>query len=242
MAETKNYNKIIMKNIKSGFLSVPVAIIIAGLIIAGAVIYANKGVQAPAPKQDKQAEASLDNIKPISAKDHIFGNSDAPVKIVEFSDTECPFCKRFHDTMHQIITEYNGKVAWVYRHFPLDSLHSKARKEAAATECANDLGGNAKFWAYLDRLMEVTPSNNGLDLAQLPVIAEYVGLDRVKFETCLNSGKYDKRIQEDVDDALASGGRGTPYSVVIAKNGKKAVISGAQSVAGIKSVVDPLLK
>ena len=133
-------------------------------------------------------------------------------------------------------------MAWVYRHFPLDSLHSKARKEAAATECANEQGGNDKFWAYLDRLMEVTPSNNGLDLAQLPVIAEYIGLDRAKFETCLNSGKYDKLIQEQYDDAIASGGRGTPFSIVIAKDGKKAVISGAQSVAGVKSVVDPLLK
>ena len=218
------------------------AIIIAGLIIGGAVIYATRSGQAPAPKQDKQAETSLDNVKPISAKDHILGNANAEVKIVEFSDTECPFCKRFHDTMHQVVKDYNGKVAWVYRHFPLDSLHSKARKEAAATECANEQGGNDKFWAYLDRLMEVTPSNNGLDLAQLPVIAEYIGLDRAKFETCLNSGKYDKLIQEQYDDAIASGGRGTPFSIVIAKDGKKAVISGAQSVAGVKSVVDPLLK
>jgi len=102
--------------------------------------------------------------------------ANAPVKIVEFSDTECPFCKRFHTTMQQVVKDSNGQVAWVYRHFPLDQLHSKARKEAEATECAAELGGNEKFWAYLNRLMEVTPANDGLDLAELPVIAAYVGL------------------------------------------------------------------
>ncbi len=229
----------------SGFLSVPVAIIIAGIIIAGAIIYATKGSRDAGPvaqQPEEQAGNVLSKLKPIGAKDHIFGNPKADVVIVEFSDTECPFCKRFQDTMHQVVSEYKGKVAWVYRHFPLDSLHSKARKEAAATECANELGGNEKFWAYLDRLMDVTPSNDRLDLAELPKIAEYVGLDRAKFETCLNSGKYDKHIQEDYEDAVASGGRGTPYSVAVAKNGNKAVISGAQPVSAVKSIIDPLLK
>ena len=121
-------------------------------------------------------EASLINMKPISDSDHILGDKNAPVKIVEFSDTECPFCKRFHTTMQQVVKDSNGQVAWVYRHFPLDQLHSKARKEAEATECAAELGGNEKFWAYLNRLMEVTPANNGLDPAELLTIASYAGL------------------------------------------------------------------
>lgn len=116
------------------------------------------------------------NMKPVSSDDHILGSISAPVKIVEFSDMECPFCKRFHATMQQVVKENNGQVAWVYRHFPLDQLHSKARKEAEATECATDQGGNEKFWAYLNRLMEVTPSNNGLDLAELLNIAAFTGL------------------------------------------------------------------
>src|SRR5207249_6414117 len=81
--------------------------------------------------------------------------------------------------------EKDGKVVWVYRHFPIDSLHSKARKEAQASECAAALGGNEAFWAYSDKLFEVTPSNNRLDLAQLPRIAQEIGLDRAQFETCL---------------------------------------------------------
>ena len=108
----------------------------------------------------------------------------------------------------------SGQVAWVYRHFPLDQLHSKARKEAEATECANELGGNDAFWAYLDKLFEVTPSNDRLDLSQLPQIAEDVGLNRSQFETCLESGKFRTLIQEDFQEGLRLGITGTPYFFV----------------------------
>ncbi len=136
------------------------------------------------------------------------------------------------------MNEYQGKAAWVYRHFPLDSLHSKARKEAEATECANELGGNEKFWAYLDRLFEITPANNGLSAEELPKIAQFVGLDKTKFEQCLQSGKYAAHVAEDLADATKSGGQGTPYTVVIAQNGKKFVVSGAQPYAAVKSIID----
>ncbi len=186
--------------------------------------------------------------KPVDGEDHIRGSLDAPVKVVEFSDFECPFCKRFHLTMKRLMDEYgeDGKVAWVYRHFPIDSIHSKARKEAQATECANELGGNEAFWAYTDRLYEVTPSNNRLDLALLPRIAQEIGLDRAKFEACLGGdargGKYAAHIEADVQDATASGGTGTPYSLVIAPNGKTFPLSGAQPYAALKSIIDLALK
>ena len=232
--------------------AIPGAIIIAGILIAGAVIYSsgsaprvkNNNAVAQQNQLTPETGGAVDNIKPVSNQDHIRGNPDASVKIVEFSDTECPFCARFHPTMKQAIDEYGkkGQVAWAYRHFPLDQIHSKARKEAEATECANELGGNEKFWAYLDRLFEVTPSNNNLDPVQLPEIAKYVGLDQQKFQACLNSDKYTQHVADDLTDATNSGGQGTPYSVVIAKNGKKFVISGAQPHASIKSVIDIALQ
>jgi protein-disulfide isomerase len=133
-------------------------------------------------------------------------------------------------------------VAWVYRHFPLDALHSKARKEAEATECANELGGSAAFWNYVDRLFEVTPSNNGLDLAQLPIIAQEIGLDRTAFKKCLDSGKFADYVAHDLDDARAAGGSGTPYSVVIAANSEKFTINGAQSYEEVKRIIDAALQ
>lgn len=235
-------------------LSVPIAIVIAGALIAGTVYFSSgkstntptvAGNNAAANAQPPQGDTgSLDQMAAISAQDHIRGNPDAPVKIVEYSDTECPFCKRFHDTMKQVIDEYgkDGKVAWVYRQFPLTQLHSKATKEAEATECANELGGQDKFWAYIDRLFVVTPSNDGLDPAELPKIAQYVGLDVAKFNTCLNSEKYVKHIQDDTQNARATGGNGTPWSIVVAKNGKKYPLSGAQPYASVKQLIELALQ
>ena len=142
--------------------SIPVAVIIAGALIAGALLYNNKGnsgydsnLGAVADSEPIAEEKIVDiNIRSVSGNDHILGNVNAPIKIVEFSDLECPFCKSFHQTMKKIMEEYgkSGKVAWVYRHFPIDQLHSKARKEAEATECAAEQGGEIKFWGYIDRL------------------------------------------------------------------------------------------
>lgn len=226
-------------------ISPSVAIIIAGVIIAGAIMFANskppsqplaQGNQPPQPDA-----TALEKMNPVSAEDHIRGNLNAPVKIVEYSDTECPFCKQFHGTMKQVVAEYGTKVAWVYRHFPLDSLHPKARKEAEATECAAELGGNDKFWAYLDRLMEVTPSNDGLDPAELPKIATYVGLDATKFNTCLSSGKYAQKVEDHVKNAMATGGQGTPWSIVVGTNEKKYPLSGAQPYQNVKQLIEGAL-
>jgi len=234
---------------KSSF-AVPMAIIIAGALVAGALYFNNKGNGGSgasnnlATQDNNAAEiAKENNVKAVSSADHIRGNPNAKVKVIEFSDPECPFCKRFHNTMNQIIDEYgkSGQVAWVYRHFPLDAIHSKARKESEALECANEQGGSAKFWAYLDRLFEITPSNDGLDLAELPKIAEYAGLDKVKFNQCLESGKYAKRVADDLADGVKSGAQGTPYSVVVSASGEKFVINGAQPYESVKAIINQAL-
>lgn len=169
------------------------------------------------------------------------GGKNAKVTIVEYSDTECPFCKRFHETMNQVIAEYGDKVKWVYRHAPLSSLHQKAQREAEATECAGELGGNDGFWNFTDKLFEITPSNDGLADSQLPQIAEEVGLNKAKFENCLNSGKYTAKVQEQLREAESAGLRGTPYSVVVSGD-QKIPISGAQPYASVKQLIDIALK
>ena len=230
---------------------IPASIIVAGALIAFAVFYA-KGTPAPSSTSDVKSPKTSDvfpgadaakNMRPVSSEDHILGNPEAPVKIVEFSDLECPFCKSFHPTMKLIIEEYgkDGRVAWVYRHFPLDSIHPKARKEAEAAECAAELGGNQAFWTYVDKIFEVTPSNNRLEPSELPKIAEEVGLERGKFEACLDSGKYAVEVAKNLEDAINSGGDGTPYSVVVTKNGDFFPFSGALPYAQVKAVVEEAL-
>jgi protein-disulfide isomerase len=229
-------------------LSVPIAIIIAGGLIGGALYYSNVKIAkegAKAPVINTGADnGSTDKMKLITSDDHIIGNPNADVIIVEYSDLECPFCKQFHSTLQQIMSVYgkDGKVAWVYRHFPIASLHSKAPKEAEATECVNELGGPGKFWEYTNKIYATTNSNNSLDPAMLPKLAKDVGIDVTAFNNCLSSGKYAAKVQAEYEDAIAVGGRGTPNTILVAKDGTKTVIPGAQSYEAVKSVIDAILQ
>lgn len=237
------YNITHMQESKQTSYLIPGAIIIAGLIIAGAVMSSrNNDVKKEA--LNNVPSAAAEKVRPLSDKDHILGSPNAQVTIVEFSDFECPFCKVFHETMKQVVDTYgkDGRVAWVYRHFPLDGLHSKARKEAEASECAADQGGNAAFWSYADGIFAVTPSNNGLDLNQLPVIAKNIGLDVKAFQNCLDSGKFASRVSDNLADAIASGGNGTPYSVILTSKGDVFPFSGALPFEQIKNAIDQALK
>jgi len=166
-------------------ISIPIAIVIAGALIGFSIYMSGKSASKPAVADPNVPQAGNVQMAPVSANDHILGNPDAKIVIVEYSDTECPFCKRFHTTLKQIMKEYGAKgdVAWVYRSFPIPSLHPKAQKEAEALECAAELGGNTAFWKYTDRIYEITPANNGLDAAELPKIAEYAGLDVAAFHS-----------------------------------------------------------
>ncbi|MDQ5969254.1 MAG: Thioredoxin protein [Patescibacteria group bacterium] len=225
-------------------LSVPIAIVISGALIAGALYYSNLKGPTTAGTVDTTTETTTTEMRTITSDDHILGNPNADLIIVEYSDTECPYCKVFHNTLKRVMNEYgkDGKVAWVYRHFPIDQLHSKARKESEATECAYDQGGNEKFWEYINMLYDVTNSNDSLDPSELPKIAKSVGLNVDTFNTCLSSGKYAAKVEADYQDAIKAGGRGTPNSIIISKDGTKTVVEGAQPYENLKNIIDALLK
>lgn len=176
-------------------------------------------------------------MKAVSKDDHIRGDEDAKVTLVEYSDIDCPFCRRFHPTLQQVVSEYAGKVRWVYRHFPLDSLHPNARTKAEATECVADIGGNDKFWAFLDKIVteDVTPD-------QLGAAAASVGVDQTKFQNCYNAKQFASAVQADEQDATTAGGTGTPYTVVIDAKGNKTPVSGAVPIDNLKRVIDAALQ
>ncbi|MGB0756953.1 MAG: DsbA family protein [Patescibacteria group bacterium] len=176
----------------------------------------------------------------ITSDDHIRGDLEAAqVVLVEFSDLDCPFCTRFHSTVQQVQAEYGDQVAWVYRHFPLDSLHPEARSKAEATECIAELGGNEVFWAAIDALFD---DSRTIALAQMGDLAEEVGVSRAAFDTCMAEDRYADEVQKDYNDAVASTGRGTPHTIVVTRDGQRIPLSGALPVDQIKSVIDPLLQ
>lgn len=223
---------------------VPFSIIIAGALIGMGIYFSGTEKYRIANKIEQTKTLDSIDVNPVDGDDHILGNPNAEIVIIEFSDTECPYCKQFHKTMQRIMDEYgkDGKVAWVYRHMPIEKLHKRAKKEAEATECAAELGGNDKFWEYLDEIYKRTGSNDTLDPKELPKIAKDINLDEEKFDECLSSGRMVERVAEDFIDATNAGGRGTPYSILVGSKGDKVAINGALPYDVIKSAIDTALQ
>lgn len=193
-------------------------------------------------QQPTESVASLEELDPVTEVDHIKGSPDAAIKIVEFSDFECPFCKRFHDTMNQVIDTYgdSGEVAWAYRHFPLEQLHPvKARAVALASECAAEQGGDQAFWQFTDRYFDVTLTNNRTDIETvIPQIAKEIGLNTDALTACVDEERYADKVETDFANAVATGGRGTPWSILVAPNGKKFPINGAQPYEAVVQLIE----
>lgn len=188
-----------------------------------------------------QAPSQAGEVDPVTDSDYIKGNRNARIALIEYSDLECPFCKSFHPTAQQAVDEYPDDIMWVYRHFPLE-LHPKASKQAEAVECAGKLAGNDGFWALIDKIFEVTPSNNGLDNSILPNLATGVGIDKSAFQICLGSGEMAKNVDDDYQSGLKAGVIGTPGNILLdTKTGESVLIPGAVPYPQLKQAIDDML-
>ncbi len=177
-------------------------------------------------------------VPPVTDQDHIRGNKNAKITLIEYSDFECPFCKKFYSTTNQIISEYKDSVRLVFRHYPLN-FHANAQKQAEATECANELGGNDKFWEYHDKIFERTTSNGtGFALDKLTPLAKELGLDDNKFRSCLDSNKYAQHVKDDMAGGQQAGVQGTPGTIFIDAKGESKLISGALPFELFKQAID----
>jgi len=224
-------------------LAIGVAVIsLVGFIIL-AVAYWHKDQDDLAGTGEEIAEVAAGNSKlaipkepsaapkkvTVSEGDHIRGNIDAPITIVEYSDFQCPFCTRFHNTMNQVLANYPNDVRWVYKHFPLDSIHPYAKKAAEASECANDQG---KFWEYNDKMYA---NQRSINTAYLSTAAKELGFDKEVFDECLSSGKYASKVNDDIQEGKSVGARGTPGSFL---NGE--ALGGAVPYEQLKVKIESL--
>ncbi|NOH02608.1 MAG: DsbA family protein [Chloroflexi bacterium] len=183
--------------------------------------------QVPAPTQSPQYtryDIPSDGFPSI-------GPADAPITIAEFSDFQCPFCKRFHDeTFDALMAAYPGKIRFVYRHLPLTSIHPEAFPSAEASMCANEQNA---FWEFHDQIF-ANQNRMGRDL--YIQIAGDLGLDMPAFEDCLNANEYKDLVQTDLDFALNLGVQSTPTFFI---NGL--AIVGAQPLSAFQQIIDPEL-
>ena len=243
--------------------------LVAALVVAVAVAafttgYAAATLTAQDGLSDEQMQLLLSNINAPSAasagggapgapvlvraslvdNDPLKGNPDAELTIVEFSDFECPFCKRFYDqTLPLIDDNYikTGKVNLVYRDFPLPN-HMNAMPTHLASECANEQGA---FWAYHDILFETqrtwAPMPSESIFEHLVQYADYLGLDTDEFGSCLSSSKFGSEIEGDYQDGVANGVRGTPAFFIGNEGDGYVLLSGAQPFEAFKNVIDSKL-
>jgi protein-disulfide isomerase len=190
--------------------------------ISNSEITVPSGNPSPSPQPTPQP-----TVVQVSADDDTpKGSPSAQVKIIMFSDYECPFCSRVEPTIDQIVETYGDKVVIYFRDFPL-SFHANAQKAAEASECAGEQG---KFWEMHDKLFE---NQQALDVASLKQYAADLGLNTATFNSCLDNGDMASEVQKDFSDGQAAGVSGTPTAFV---NGKKLV--GAQPFSAFKPLID----
>lgn len=230
-------------------LLIPAAIVVAGVVIAFAIIYTSGGrptslktAGVPPPVNSKVAAGSS-ALSPaqLADDDPVLGDPNAPVTLVEFSDFQCPFCRGlWRDALPQIKEKYikTGKVKFVYRDFPLTSIHGLAQKYAEAGECADAEG---RFWQMHDKIFEEQDKKGAGTIFDYTVMdlkrwAREIGLEGPRFDACLDSGKYRDEVQKDFNDGQAAGVSGTPGTFI---NGR--LVVGALPFEQFQSLIDAAL-
>lgn len=213
--------------------TMPMAILLAGVIIAIAILLSNAGDGSRSKRlgsdnieiKDFKEEREL---KKITKEDHIRGNIDkAKVAVVVFSDYECPFCKAMHPNFDKMFEIYGENVALVYRHLPLESIHPKARPAAITSECIAELGGNDAFWKFTDGIFNYNGPGSAFDNENFSKIIADTGVNKEQIEACIGSGKYDKFIDESIMNATKAGAQGTPDMTAVNLKTGEAVHIGA---------------
>ena len=238
-----------------GFLTIPAAIIIAGALIAIALIWINK--PAGSSRLPSVPSTTQSNIPDVTAADHILGNPNAPIKLVEYSDLSCPFCQEFNPILTEIMNTYGptGNVAWVYRSLPLlmkpiddqgTVPHPNSNMQAQALECVAELGGNSAFFSFEKEWFSKFPANGATrdadaDRGAIAALVQLLKLDSQRFDSCLKSGKYASKIEKAYSDGLAAGITGTPTTFIFTPSGSKISLVGAQSYSRLKTTIDTLI-
>lgn len=204
--------------------------------------FADKQRESRNQAQERQPSELAKYVPPPSQDDHLYGNLDAAVTLIEYSDFECPFCKRFHDTAKRLVDASNGQVNWVYRHFPLGFHNPGAQKQAEAAECAAEFGGNQAFWTFADTIYARTTSNGkGFPIESLTPLAAEIGLDQARFQECLDSERFAETVQQQMAAGARAGVSGTPGNILYHKpSGRVIAIHGAQPLERFQQAAQAL--
>jgi protein-disulfide isomerase len=213
-------------------LMIPIAIIVAGALVAGAIIFTRSTEPASVPTQYQDPETlAIEAASEVTKTDHVRGDTKgALVTFVEYSDLDCPFCSEMHKVMRQVMQQNPDDVAWVYRHYPLTELHPEARNKAILSECIAKEFGNDAFWEYIDALFEGE--------ANATKLAADMGLGEDGLADCLSDDKMAAIVDTQFEDAIATGGRGTPWTLIVLPDGSAVPLSGYRPYEVLQDIID----
>ena len=208
------------------------------MLKAGTVNTVATGTDTAPPAETGPTAEQLAALPPVTEEDHIRGNADAEIVLVEYTDFECPFCAQFHPTTQQVLDDYGDKIALVYRNYPL-SFHPNAQKAGEAGECIAKLAGNDAYWNYTDAIFAKNDELGGkISPEAISESAEEVGVNMTEFQTCLDSGEMAETVTNQLNEGSASGVQGTPGTFIVTKDGVQEMIPGAYPYAQVKTIID----
>jgi protein-disulfide isomerase len=214
-------------------LTIPIAILFAGIIISIAIFVTH-------PHIALSPNGNPDAVRPIDTSDHFLGNPAAPVILIEYSDVDSEYSKNFQKVMEQVMQDYgaNGNVAWVYRDLPIGDQDVNSEKHDEAAECVASIGKPSDFFAFIDAMQLAAPGDSLFDPTNYDSLVSTLGLSTGSFDSCMTAHTYQSKVAADYKNAQEIGATGTPYNIILIKGQKPLVISGSIPYTTMKKVLD----
>lgn len=193
--------------------------------------------QAPTvPQEPTQDQLAL--VPEVTERDHIRGNVNAPITLIEYSDFQCPFCQGFSDTVEQVLEEYSDEVRLIYRHFPL-GFHPQAQELAEVSECIADINGPDAFWQFHDAIFEINTASINAGTGQ--EVVEQLGYVYDPIQTCLDEERFTQYVMDQMDGGSTAGVSGTPGTILVTNNGEYELINGALPFEQVQTIIESYL-
>lgn len=189
-------------------------------------------------QNSQQAKLDPTLLKAPNEMDFRKGNPKSQITIVEYSDLDCPFCKKVNPILTNILTKYDGKVSLVYRQFPL-SIHPYSEQKSLTALCIGDLYGNDGFWKYSSYILADDESGNKNNALE---VAKELGFDQQKLQSCISSDKANGILVQQMTDADAAGLQGTPFFLIYNGQDFVTTMDGAQPQANFETIINSVLQ
>lgn len=241
--ETHAHHNAGAARVKSSGLSTQAAILIGAAIIAGSLILHGVLASKGGSSSNLALLESFGGRAP-GTNDYIYGKKNSKVYLIEYSDTECPYCMAFHNAVTQIQQKYGDKIGFIYRHFPLTSIHPDAMPEAIKMTCVGKLKGDTAYYDFMTTLFDykIAKKVNKIDETFVSEFLSKNSIDKAAFDACIQDPATKATIEESIADGAQAGVNGTPTSYVVIKDGDSYQVLKRFEGAAQFNLIAPLIE